>query len=220
MTLLDAPQFDVARDRRRRTILYSAAGTLFALFIAFWLISGRPVDWPWNWYTHLAGRSAMNHFLADVEQNDLQKAYGVWVHDKDWQQHLSTFNSNPYDRFLASRGYAAKEDSMDKNLAKKLVREYGETVRDKDWQWHQSEFNIYPFDRFQKDWSPNSGNNDFGSIRSHKIVAARVYGNALLAAILINGRKSGALNLEYDPKTHTLLFPPPDVEIDPESYSR
>jgi hypothetical protein len=170
MTLLDAPQFDVARDRRRRTILYGAAGTLFVLFIGFWLISGRPVDWPWNWYTHLAGRSTMNHFLADVEQNDLQKAYGVWVHDPNWQQ-------------------------------------------------HHNELKFYTFETFQKGWGPNSQLNDFGTIRSHKIAAARVYGNALLAAILINGRKSGALNLEYDPKTHTLLFPPPDVEIDPESYS-
>jgi hypothetical protein len=170
MTLLDAPQFDVARDRRRRTILYGAAGAIFVLFVVFWLVSGRPVDWPWNWYTHFAGRSTMNHFLKDVEKNDLQKAYGVWLHDPNWQQ-------------------------------------------------HPGQLKFYTFDKFQKDWSPDSQNNDYGTIKSHKIVAARVYGNALLAAILINGRKSGALNLEYDPRTHTLLFPPPDVEIDPESYS-
>jgi hypothetical protein len=170
MTLLDAPKFDEARERRRRIILYSSVSAFFVLFIAFWLVSGRPIDWPWNWYTHFAGRSSMNHFLADVEQNDLQKAYGVWVHDSNWQQHPGTLK-------------------------------------------------FYTFDRFQQDWAPDSHNNDYGIIRSHKIVAARVYGNVLLAAILINGRKSGALNLEYDPKTHTLMYPPPDVEIDPESYA-
>ncbi|MGB6728596.1 MAG: hypothetical protein WBE74_22080 [Terracidiphilus sp.] len=170
MTLLDAPKFDAAREQRRRVILYSSAGALFVFFIAFWLVAGRPIDWPWNWYTHLAGRSAMNHFLADVEQNNLQKAYGVWLHDPNWQQ-------------------------------------------------HNHELKFYTFETFKKGWGPDSSNNDYGTIKSHKIVAARVYGNALLAAILINGRKSGALNLEYDPRTHTLLFPPPDVEIDPESYS-
>jgi hypothetical protein len=37
-------------------------------------------------------------------------------------------------------------------------------------------------------------------------------------AILINGRKSNALNLTYDPKTHTLNFSPPSMEINPEFY--
>jgi hypothetical protein len=32
-------------------------------------------------------------------------------------------------------------------------------------------------------------------------------------AVLINERKSKALNLVYDPKTHELDFSPPDVEI-------
>jgi hypothetical protein len=40
-----------------------------------------------------------------------------------------------------------------------------------------------------------------------------MYGNVLLMAVLINGRKSGALNLDYDPKAHTLNFSPPGVEI-------
>jgi hypothetical protein len=40
-----------------------------------------------------------------------------------------------------------------------------------------------------------------------------MYGNVLLAAVLINGRKSKALNLDYDPKTRTLNFSPPGVEL-------
>jgi hypothetical protein len=40
-----------------------------------------------------------------------------------------------------------------------------------------------------------------------------MYGNVLLVAVLINGRKSGALNLDYDPKSHTLNFSPPGVEL-------
>jgi hypothetical protein len=45
-----------------------------------------------------------------------------------------------------------------------------------------------------------------------------MYGNTLLMAILVNGRKSKALSLEWDPHDHTLSFAPPDVEINPESY--
>jgi len=99
MTLLDAPVFDEARDRRRQLILYSGASLVFLLIVVFWLISGRPVDWPWNWYTHLAGRSAANHFLQAVEANDLQKAYGIWLHDPDWQKHPDKNGAYPFSRF-------------------------------------------------------------------------------------------------------------------------
>jgi hypothetical protein len=40
-----------------------------------------------------------------------------------------------------------------------------------------------------------------------------MYGNVLLMAVLINGRKSKALNIDYDPKAKTLNFSPPDVEL-------
>jgi hypothetical protein len=164
MTLLDAPVFDEARDRRRRTIIWSAAGLLFVLFVTWWLVAGRPVDWPWNWNNHLLGRATANRFLVAVEKNDLPTAYSIWINDKNWQQHP------------------------------------GQT-------------GTYPFSRFQQDWSPTSSDNEYGVIQTHKIVVARMYGNVLLMAVLINGRKSGALNLDYDPKTHTLNYSPPGEEL-------
>ena len=164
MTLLDAPKYDAAREKRRQVILYSAAGLLLVLFVAWWLVAGRPVDWPWNWNSYFFGRSTVNEFLTDVEKNDLPAAYGVWIHDKNWQQ-------------------------------------------------HPSQNGAYPFTRFQEDWSSTSSDNEYGAIQSHKIVLAGRYGNGVLIAILINGRKSKALNLVYDPKAHTLGFSPPGVEL-------
>jgi hypothetical protein len=164
MTLLDAPRFDEARERRRQLILYIAAGGLAVLMVAWWLVAGRPVDWPWNWDAHLFGRAAVNQFLTAIEKNDLAGAYGIWTHDKDWQQ-------------------------------------------------HPAQHGVYPFSRFQEDWSPTSPDNEYGAIHSHRIAAARVYGNVLLVAVLINGRKSDALNLDYDPKTKTLNFSPPGVRL-------
>jgi hypothetical protein len=164
MTLLDAPVFDEVSDRRHRNLLVGCAVLLGILLIAWWLIAGRPVDFPWNWNTHLFGRSAINRFLTDVEKNDLAGAYGIWMHDADWQK-------------------------------------------------HPEKYGVYPFSRFQQDWSSSSPDNEYGNIQSHKIAAARVYGNTLLVAILINGRKSNALNLDYDPKTKTLNFSPPGVAL-------
>ncbi|MGA2349003.1 MAG: hypothetical protein ABSF70_01105 [Terracidiphilus sp.] len=163
MTLLDAPEFDYVRDRRRKVILYSAGGLLLVLFVGFWLVAGRPVDWPWYWNNHLQGRITANKFLTAVEQNDMPTAYGIWLHDPNWQQHPAQHSS-------------------------------------------------YPFDRFQDDFG-SSPDNEYGVIRSHKVVLSAMHGNVLLMAVLINGRKSKALNLDYDPKTHALNFSPPDVEL-------
>jgi hypothetical protein len=101
MTLLDAPKFDEVADRRNRTLIYGICGLVFVLFVAFWLVSGHPADWPWNWWTHLRGRHAINSFMGSVEKNDLKKAYGIWVDDANWQQHPDKFGSYTFDRFQA-----------------------------------------------------------------------------------------------------------------------
>ena len=166
MTLLDAPKYDSVGARRRQQILWGVVGALAVLFIGFWLVSGRPVDWPWNWPTHLRGRSAINTFLNDVEKNDLRAAYGVWTHDPDWQKHPPQGGS-------------------------------------------------YDFTRFQEDWSSSSSENEYGAIRSHEIVAARIAGNGLLVGVRINGLKSKALFLNYDPKTKQLGFSPVELYLGP-----
>ncbi len=166
MTLLDAPRFDEVRDRRQRMILWGSVGTVLVLIVGFWLVSGMPVDWPWNWFTHLRGRSTINSFLSDVEKNDLPAAYGIWIHDADWQKHPE------------------KTDS-------------------------------YSFARFQQDWSPNSPENEYGAIQSHKIVAARMSGNVLLVGIRMNGLKSKAMFLNYDPKSKRLGFSPVELYLGP-----
>ena len=165
MTLLDAPKFDVVRDRRRRVALWSCVGAFLVLFIGFWLASGRPVDWPWNWFTHLRGRSTINSF-SRMECNDMAAAYAIWNHDPDWRQHPDKVGS-------------------------------------------------YSFDRFQQDWSSDSPENEYGSIRSHEIVAARMAGNVLLVGIRINGLKSKALFLNYDPQTRQLGFSPVELYLGP-----
>lgn len=99
MTLLDAPKYDAASERRRQRILWFAVGSVVVLIVGFWLVSGRPVDWPWNWMAHLRGRSAINTFLTDVEKNDLAAAYGVWLHDPDWQKNPGEGGAYDFNRF-------------------------------------------------------------------------------------------------------------------------
>jgi hypothetical protein len=97
--------------------------------------------------------------------------------------------------------------------ANDLAKAYGIWVNDKDWQQHPAQHGVYPFARFQDDWSSTSPDNEYGAIKSHQIVLAGHYGNGVLVAILINGRKSDALDLAYDPKTGQLSFSPPGVNL-------
>jgi len=166
MTLLDAPKYDEARARRQQIVLWAIVGTVIVLVIGFWIVAGRPVDFPWNWWTHLRGRSTIDTFLADVEKNDLRDAYALWIHDRDWQK-------------------------------------------------HPQQNGAYDFTRFQQDWSSSSSENEYGAIRSHEIVAARMSGNVLLVGIRINGLKSKALFLNFDPKTKQLGFSPVELYLGP-----
>jgi hypothetical protein len=99
MTLLDAPRFDEARDRRKRIIVWSSVSTFTALVIVLWIVAGFPVDWPWNWYAHLRGRATVNAFLDDVQKGDMTAAYGVWLHDPHWQEHKDRTGAYTFARF-------------------------------------------------------------------------------------------------------------------------
>ena len=92
---------------------------------------------------------------------------------------------------------------------------YGIWFHDPDWQQHKDKYGNYPFDRFQEDWSPTSSQNEYGVIKSHDIVAARMAGNVLLMGIRLNGAKSKALFLNYDPKSHQLGFSPVELYLGP-----
>jgi hypothetical protein len=99
MTLLDAPKFDEAKERRKNRLILGAVMAFFVLFIGWWLVAGRPVDWPWRWNDHLMGRLTVNHFFKAVEANDLPQAYGIWMHDQQWQQHPQKYSAYTFERF-------------------------------------------------------------------------------------------------------------------------
>ena len=112
MTLLDAPEFDYVRDRRRRKTLISAGTALFVFLIGFWLAAGHPVDYPWYWNNHLQGRIKVNAFFKAVEKNDMPKAYGVWMNDKAWQQHQAQYKACPFECFLQTHAPAVQQAEL------------------------------------------------------------------------------------------------------------
>jgi hypothetical protein len=166
MTLMDAPKFDAARAERANRAITIVLICILAFLVGMWFFTGRPVDYPWNWWFYWAGERDVNQFLLAVESNDMVRAYGIWNNDFDWRN-------------------------------------------------HPGKYPTYPFDRFQGDFGQDSPANDFGTIKSHKIVARKLTGSALIVAAYINGRKSHALFLAYDKRDHTLSFSPFELNLEP-----
>ena len=87
MTLLDAPSFNAARARKRRNIILSSIGVLIVLGIFVWIF--------WNW----PAEHRVNRLFAALEQQQFEKAYGIWNDDDDWQQHADKYKDYPLQRF-------------------------------------------------------------------------------------------------------------------------
>ena len=99
MTLLDAPRYDAVKARNHARIALGSILGFCVLFVATWLAIGHPIEAPWNWYGYWRAQHVVNHFLADVEHNDLAAAYAIWNNDPDWQQHAARYTTYPFDRF-------------------------------------------------------------------------------------------------------------------------
>jgi hypothetical protein len=95
MTLLDAPTYDPAKAAKRKKILI-----ISLIFVA---ILGGFVFYFWNW----PAEHRVNEFFAAIEAKDLPKAFGIWNHDPDWQQHTQKYTSYSYGRFSVDWGHSS-----------------------------------------------------------------------------------------------------------------
>lgn len=123
MTLLDAPEFDPARERRNRILIISTSVTIFTFLVIWWLLAGRPIDWPWHWNNYIYGNASVNRFLSAVEQGRLKEAYGIWFHDPDWQSHPDEHESYSFARFLTDWSPTSQENVYGAIRSHKLAGE-------------------------------------------------------------------------------------------------
>ncbi|HYA26183.1 MAG TPA: hypothetical protein VEF05_18625 [Terriglobales bacterium] len=92
MTLLDAQQYDAARDRRRRKAILSI---VIAALIAGW-IAYHLRDYP--------ERALVKKFFTYLQKQDYEAAYGVYFHDSDWKQHPSKYRDYSFNDFYRDWG--------------------------------------------------------------------------------------------------------------------
>ncbi|SRR6266496_236050 len=92
MTLLDAPQYDPARDRRRTVLIIGGIIVVLVLMGLGWYFR----YWPEQ---HVADK-----FFAAVQRQDYETAYAIWMHDPQWKEHQDRYSRYPYSEFYTDWG--------------------------------------------------------------------------------------------------------------------
>ena len=92
MTLLDAKEYDPAKERKRRARIISAIVVLLLLGFLGW------------WFRYLPEERVAERFFDALQRQDYETAYGIWMHDPQWQQHRDRYKKYPYNEFYRDWG--------------------------------------------------------------------------------------------------------------------
>ena len=92
MTLMDAQQYDSARERRRR------------MWIAVVVILLMLVAWAAYHYRDYPERKAASKFFAVLQSQNYEVAYSIWFHDPDWKQHTNKYSVYAFNDFYRDWG--------------------------------------------------------------------------------------------------------------------
>ena len=96
MSLMDAPAYDPAPDRRKRNLFIGSLITFFVLVLL--TVGGYAMGHGWL-FTNLPAEHRVNIFFKALEAKDYSKAFGIYNNDLDWQQHPGKYSDYPLARF-------------------------------------------------------------------------------------------------------------------------
>jgi hypothetical protein len=92
MTLLDAQQYDPAKERRRKIrIALICLGVLFILVMG-WMYRNWPEE------------HVVDKFFSALQKQDYETAYGIYFNDPAWRQHQQKYSQYTYADFFRDWG--------------------------------------------------------------------------------------------------------------------
>jgi hypothetical protein len=89
---MDAKEYDPVRERRRKLRIWTAVSLVIVVAFLAWMFRFWPEE------------RIVDHFFAALQQQQFEKAYGIWLHDPDWQQHPQQYAQYPYNEFYRDWG--------------------------------------------------------------------------------------------------------------------
>ncbi|MFY9561136.1 MAG: hypothetical protein WAQ52_12955 [Terriglobales bacterium] len=92
MTLLDAQQYDPAKEKRRKIKIALAVLAVLILAGLAWMYRNWPEE------------HAVDRFFAALQKQDYEGAYGIYFHDPEWRQHVQKYSQYTYADFYRDWG--------------------------------------------------------------------------------------------------------------------
>jgi len=96
MTLLNAPEFDVKKEKRNHNLFVGSGIAIAALIML--AVAGFLLGHGWL-FLNLPAEHRVSVFLSTVQAGDYAKAYGLFYNDPQWQQHPDKYKDYPLQRF-------------------------------------------------------------------------------------------------------------------------
>ncbi len=92
MTLFEAQPYDPARARRRRGRIIAIVAVVIVLSLLAWH------------FRYWREERQVDTFFDALQQQNFEKAYGVWMNDPDWKQHPDNYARYPFSDFMKDWG--------------------------------------------------------------------------------------------------------------------
>ena len=92
MSLLDAPEYDPSRERRKKLLVMGAVVLMATLAATAY----RFRNWP--------EERVVDRLFAALQAKDYETAYGIWLADPDWKQHADRYKDYLYADFYRDWG--------------------------------------------------------------------------------------------------------------------
>jgi hypothetical protein len=92
MTLLDAQEYDPEKGRKRKRRIISAIVIVLLVLCLGW------------WFRYYPQERIVGHFFDALQRQDYKTAYGIWMHDPQWEQHPQQHAKYPFNEFYRDWG--------------------------------------------------------------------------------------------------------------------
>jgi hypothetical protein len=92
MTLLDAREYDPAKERKKKVRIISAVIVVLVLGFLVW------------WNRFLPAKHIADKFFSALQKQDFDTAYGIYFADRDWHQHPQNHAQYPLNEFRQDWG--------------------------------------------------------------------------------------------------------------------
>jgi hypothetical protein len=92
MTLLDAQPYDPEKGRKRNKRILGAVVTGLVVLCLAW------------WFRYWPQEHVVSQFFDALQRQDYKTAYGIWMHDPQWEQHRDQHPKYPFNEFYRDWG--------------------------------------------------------------------------------------------------------------------